>query len=1857
MTPVTDGQQSALPSAASLFASSEPSIDLFGDADASHASTDHPEQAGAAAVPRSVEKTNVAADLFGGSNDTGSNFFDITSNDYSTSTHVDNTQTQHETSYDYAHPTHDQGTHAGANAGVNAHSYDQAAYGDYNGYAAQGWYDEHGQWQTYDQSYGANNWQTDTTSGAKTYSNDPYAPQTQYTPPAASYSEPKTSYTALNPTSQAAYDPYAPKTPATSAASPYAPPPASSPYVPTPSWQQTTAYSAPPTKSTFSLPQAESTRTNTADAALKYRPTTYNAYDPPVLPSKRASSVFNRSLSQKYSSSSLGGVNGAYGAHGQAQQGGAPGVNVGQGGRQGSPYTSSPYTPPPPAQAYVPPPPSQAVPTPPPAARESKSWYSPAKKDTQSQDHGYGLSANTSVGAGQEDNRRASWNGAGAATAQWQQQQQQHQAPTQTHPQQDPYAPGVMGGSVPAQATVPAGPPQTQTYGPYSPSTNSHSTANTNSPSTSSGFKASPRPWSPDRGSKDKVVRAVSPYKPPLRSSSPLKSPIDAPNYTLDSYATGANGCDSGSGPGSKGPGMPPRRDTLSPDDAYSTRSSVVGDVIPMPMQQEPEKEPEPEQAREYGMEDQPFEEYDPYADEEGGMGWDSRDDHESHESHGYRAMSPEQVQVPVEKPAVIAVSQAPSSGSGGGGSGLPPSGAAAFDPYRPRHGSLGSGQGGSAQLGYGSPPPKTQQKAQSLDLGNNRYAVPPPVDGFTPAPPATSNYYGSPYAPPAAAGSVNAYPGDASVDAGGSPAKVPIPGSESSPYGSSQHAPSRYSHNGQPVSTSYGSAASARSLSISSAIDAYEPYSGAAPASTTYAPSPSLTGANDPLGRTSVRVPVFTFGFGGKVVSCFHLHSELSSGFDVSLSSRHSTSLRIRPLKEIIPASVIDSSSSPFPGPLFAAPTTPTITAIGRNSLSSLKTKKPMVVNYLTERAEEIERGLGYLGASERRVVEGKLVLVKLLKVLVENDGKLSGSPQIENAVRASFIPALAQESNGSAAVPFGFSTPGVLNGALATADTFGTHARKKSDEAPLASYEVRTSALETLKSLLLRGERRDAYRYALDQKLWAHAMIISGSVDKEASKEVASEFIRSELGVPVGSVDKHGEGEGMLATTNGWESLRVAYSLFAGQGAAAVQELLPPKPLTKRPLTSPLGSASVNMALSTSNGTPLTGGGKVPSEALAKWQETAAAMLFTQVDGASAALTALGDLLISNKMVDAAHACFLLSPKTSVFAGVGSPSVKMVLVGSANPSTTGNFHKDQDPVIFSEIVEFALSLAPVPKGQEPFVGLPHLQPYRLLRAAQLAEMGHVALATRYCEAITAAVRLGARGSPYYTSAFAEKHKELYDRLTGAPQLDSNGSWISKKVAKPSLDSIGSWVGGRLTKFIAGDSEGNSPAEEEASGPKSTTETVGPFSHFSAIASSNTSPTASVVNLAMTAIPSQPPLRRAGSSIGMTTSRPPSASPYQTDRASSAMDHRRPNGGRSSPAPRVFSPGAAMTAFRAAGGGFSTIQPAPPAPPMPPVEASSSTQAPEADDQPWWGSSGATDNSNGVTPTTATFQQLDVPIDASGFISPMDAYSPGPSPSPSAMYTLPSSSTNAQHGFDDDEEDLGFGNSKPKKKTDDHEEEDPEDGGEKKVERKASPPAAKVDDPKRPDAKPNASGGSWFGRWWGKKEGEGGGPVKASLGEESSFYYDKELKRWVNKKVGGADATPPPTPPPPPSRAQTASPGRAMMKSSAGPPSPALAPPPRPQSTSNLAALGAGPPPGSAGGPRRVRSHLAESFVPEEPPSGASNSNGSPSDGTAGANTGLLQAPPPPRTKSAQGAKRNVRSRYVDVFQTPPSA
>jgi COPII coat assembly protein SEC16 len=80
-------------------------------------------------------------------------------------------------------------------------------------------------------------------------------------------------------------------------------------------------------------------------------------------------------------------------------------------------------------------------------------------------------------------------------------------------------------------------------------------------------------------------------------------------------------------------------------------------------------------------------------------------------------------------------------------------------------------------------------------------------------------------------------------------------------------------------------------------------------------------------------------------------------------------------------------------------------------------------------------------------------------------------------------------------------------------------------------------------LQELLLKGDRVAAIRHAMNENLWSHALIIASCVNKDLWKEVVTEFVKHEMGTQKGDTFE----------SNGRESLRVLYSLFAGQGRDA--------------------------------------------------------------------------------------------------------------------------------------------------------------------------------------------------------------------------------------------------------------------------------------------------------------------------------------------------------------------------------------------------------------------------------------------------------------------------------------------------------------------------------------------------------------------------------------------------------------------------------------------------------------------------------------------------------------------------------
>ncbi|CAK7224404.1 vesicle coat component [Sporothrix curviconia] len=231
---------------------------------------------------------------------------------------------------------------------------------------------------------------------------------------------------------------------------------------------------------------------------------------------------------------------------------------------------------------------------------------------------------------------------------------------------------------------------------------------------------------------------------------------------------------------------------------------------------------------------------------------------------------------------------------------------------------------------------------------------------------------------------------------------------------------------------------------------------------------------------------------------------------------------------------------------------------------------------------------------------------------------------------------------------------------------------------------------------------------------------------------------------------------------------------------------------------------------------------------------------------------------------------------------------------------------------------------------------------------------------------------------------------------------------------------------------------------------------------------------------------------------------------------------------------------------------------------------------------------------------------------------------------------------------FMDDDDDDGFAPAVAKPAGKSREEKDRENA---ELVRKIA-----EDEAKRAAAEKEAKAKKGWGitSWWGKKDtgglgagGSGSGSggsgeppkaVRANLGEKSSFYFDPELKRWIDKNASPEDQAAKSTPPPPPPRSNPHS-------ASSTP-----APPP------SGMGFGAPPPPASAGIVPPAPSGSAPPTVPPAMARTASAASSGPpsrpatSMGDATSIDDLLGSVPAGPRKA--GAKKGRKSgRYVDVM------
>ena len=93
----------------------------------------------------------------------------------------------------------------------------------------------------------------------------------------------------------------------------------------------------------------------------------------------------------------------------------------------------------------------------------------------------------------------------------------------------------------------------------------------------------------------------------------------------------------------------------------------------------------------------------------------------------------------------------------------------------------------------------------------------------------------------------------------------------------------------------------------------------------------------------------------------------------------------------KLAPQPALEDTTVVYPGPLFGDSGSPTVSLVRPGA----PTRKAKVVKYLEDRISELLSVVTYAstGIPERGRSEGKFALFSLLKVKVENDGKLSGT------------------------------------------------------------------------------------------------------------------------------------------------------------------------------------------------------------------------------------------------------------------------------------------------------------------------------------------------------------------------------------------------------------------------------------------------------------------------------------------------------------------------------------------------------------------------------------------------------------------------------------------------------------------------------------------------------------------------------------------------------------------------------------------------------------------------------------------------------------------------------------------------
>lgn len=974
----------------------------------------------------------------------------------------------------------------------------------------------------------------------------------------------------------------------------------------------------------------------------------------------------------------------------------------------------------------------------------------------------------------------------------------------------------------------------------------------------------------------------------------------------------------------------------------------------------------------------------------------------------------------------------------------------------------------------------------------------------------------------------------------------------------------------------------------------------------------------HDPLQRWR-GAPLICFGASGSMVTMFTKNVPSFDGGSgrAQLVSTPSDP-KVRNLRQILP---LHEMFTTFPGPLRA------------------RSKKKEVLQWMEKKTTAIRAHRDQEGPNsdllERVRGDERLLLWQLVSILVNHDGVFEGKMDALRAVNEVLVP---HNSKVTARLRSTSSSDGLF-------------------------VPPQPEGLAKIQQALQTGAREDAVWHAVDSKEWPHALIISSTIDQGIYKRVVQEFVRS-------NVRSLGQDARPLAAL---------YQSFAGNAEESVDELVPAA-----------ARAGFQMMSTEVSNQPQSNG----FEGLESWRDTLSLILANRTAGDQQTLLNLGKLLQNYGRVEAAHCCFLFSRPLASFGDAVDPDSAFKLLGSPIGVVNSCSIQDLDAIMLSEIYEFAISL---PQGSPVNFAVPHMQSWKLLHARMLMENGKQTAAQQYCEAIMNAVRASTKLSPYYHQNLLKSVDQLTDQLSQSANGDSS-SWISK----PTMEKVSGSMWTKFNSFVAGDDN-----DATAKGSKPTSDT------FARVPgeSPDLSRSPSSVDMYAAQYNHKPaPITTPYSPyIAASGSRPQSRGPHNRYAPSPKHDNQDPafadaallsrsydsSDSLALPAPSfpqgysrsAGSPTGSVGKYSASGyhpaSHLSQVHSAnqdaarsdlPYQTTYPPSESASqssmmngsmpeltngmnglaiSTSSPS--NPPYTLMNGQSDNLE--TPTSARINGFS-PQSAEGAEDQPQSYafvppSPGPGYQPLAFDDNEVQSPpirRPRQQFMDDDDDFDYAKQAPNLKEADKKAE------KARIEKEGAERMRKAaEEDSKKDASAPKKG--WLGSLFAGSSKDTNEPtvIKAKLGEESSFVYDPDLKRWINKKAG-AEQTPVTLAAPPPksrgpsgslpaSRAVSPMPIPGGAGRAALPPPPAFEPSSLQNHHSQLPTLARQGSPAFFGATPSL-ADLVNRDGPLRPPSrpATSASNASSIDDLIG--------PPVPRRAGAGTVKKGKKGRgYIDVM------